>query len=125
MVTFAGDLDPEEITGRRDGAGPRHDRAERQVLDQVQAEGGIHVGVLQDALFNHLDRPAWRRFLAGLEDELDVAAQRVAALRQHARRVEQDGGVPIVAAGVHHAGNLGTVGHIVLLLDRQGVDIGA
>jgi len=54
MVTFAGDLDPEEITGRRDGAGPRHDRAERQVLAQVQAEGGIHVGVLQHTLLDHL-----------------------------------------------------------------------
>ena len=52
-------------------------------------------------------------------------AGEVAGRGEIARGAEQDAGVPVMAAGVHHARPGGRVGDVVLLRDRQRVHVGA
>ena len=74
-----------------------------------------------------------RAFLGGLEDELHAAGQLVLHAGQHLGRGHQDGGVRVVAAGVHHvhflaqvgALGLGREGQVHLFLHRQRVHVGA
>jgi hypothetical protein len=63
------------------------------------------------------------RLLGRLEKEAHCAGKGL--LRQQRRHAQPDGGVGVVAAGVHHAGNLGGIRHVVGLLERQGIHIGA
>jgi len=62
---------------------------------------------------------------AGWKTQEDVAAHPGAAPGQHLGHGEQDGGVPVVAAGVHHPGVGRGVRGTGGLVDRQSVDIGA
>jgi hypothetical protein len=61
-------------------------------------------------------------FLRGLEDQPDGPGWRIGG--QELGRAEEHGGVPVVAAGVHHAGVLGSEGKSRLLGDRERVDVG-
>jgi hypothetical protein len=57
---------------------------------------------LEQAVVHHALRAA-PAFLGGLEDQVQRAVE-AAVLGQHAGRGQQHGGVAVVAAGVHHAG---------------------
>jgi hypothetical protein len=78
----------------------------------------------EDAALEHRAGPL-AGLLGGLEEQ-DVAAGQVGrARRQHLGGAEQGGGVSVVAAGVHHPGDAGAEGEARLLLDGEGVDVGA
>ena len=64
-------------------------------------------------------------FLAGLEDDADLAVDVVGHVAQDLQRAEHHGDVAVVAAGVH--ATLIDAGELLagLLGDGQGVDIGA
>ena len=63
-------------------------------------------------------------FLGGLEDHHRGAGE-IARLGKIARGAEQHGGVPIMTAGMHLAGNGRFVWQVVRLFDRQRVHVGA
>ncbi len=86
-------------------------------VDLLDAEA-VHQAVLDHGL------AAGAAFLGRLEDH-DGGAGEVARLGEVARRAEQHGGVPVMAAGVHLAGHGRLVGQVVRLLDRQRVHVGA
>ena len=54
-----------------------------------------------------------------------VPREIAAPLGEQARGAEQDGGVHVVSAGVHLARHLRPVGHVLAVLERQRVDVGA
>ena len=58
-----------------------------------------------------------------LEDESHLARDLVAVLDQQLGRTEQHRRVPVVPAGVHHAGAGRHVRNHVLLENRQGIDV--
>ncbi len=70
-------------------------------------------------------RPAGRQLLGVLEDEPHLARELVTTLDEDLGRAEQHRRVAVVAAGVHHAGPRRRVRQVVLLQDRQRVDVGA
>ena len=95
----------------------------------MQAEDGLHLRVVEGALLDHERRPALlalrRSLLRRLEEEDDGSGKAVAESGEDLGRAEEDGGVGVVAAGVHDARDLALVGGVALFLDRQGVDVGA
>ena len=89
--------------------------------EDVQREGGVHLGVLQQAVVDH-GLGAVAHLLAGLEHELDRPLQFRLMVFQQLGRPQQHGGVGVVAA--HVAGlALGAEGQIVDLLHGQGVKV--
>jgi hypothetical protein len=63
--------------------------------------------------------------LGGLEEQDVAPGELRGAFDQHLGGAEQGGGVTVVAAGVHHPGDAGAEGEAGLLLDGEGVDVGA
>ena len=90
----------------------------------MQAENGVHMGVLEAAEGDHFLR-AEVQLLRGLEQELDAAVEVLAHGSEDFRGAEQGAVVGVVAAGVHDARVLRGVGGGGLLQDGQGVDVGA
>lgn len=80
-------------------------------LDAFHRAGGDHVEC------------AMAGFLGGLKDGPPADGQARGKM-QVPRRAKDDGGVGIVAAGVHDAGSGGTIGGLIFLRDGKGVDIG-
>ena len=69
--------------------------------------------------YTHLVRlEVGRAFLGRLEDELDAAGQLVLHAGQHFGGGHQDGGMGVVAAGVHHVHFLAQVGACLLYTSR-------
>ena len=83
------------------------------------------VDSLQAAVGDHRRGAAGEALLVRLEDEADRTRQRVARLREDARGAEEHGGVGVVSAEVSDAGDGTPVGEVVVLLDREGVHVGA
>ncbi|GAB3946089.1 hypothetical protein GCM10027614_39000 [Micromonospora vulcania] len=83
--------------------------------------------VLQAASLDDLQRAAGQDLLGRLEDEPDPAVQlaEVGELGQQHADAEQDRGVHVVAAGVADALHRGPVGHVLGVVERQRVDVGA
>jgi hypothetical protein len=73
----------------------------------VQAKHRLWRRVLQRAFLDHHLGAAFfafgRHLFGRLEDEFHAAAQLLAQAREHGGHAQQDRGVAIVAAGVHHA----------------------
>jgi hypothetical protein len=88
----------------------------------VQAEGSVNHRVLKHPVLNHQARSR-KPLFARLEDELDPAGNFIAVGAQHFCNGEQDGRVPVMSTGMHHALVLGAVGNIVFFLDGQGVHV--
>ncbi len=61
--------------------------------------------------------------LGGLDEEIKGAGELVLAFAEDGSGPHVDGAVDIMAAGVHHTGDLGAGGHGGVLLDGQGVNI--
>lgn len=78
---------------------------------------------LEQPLFDHA-RAAVQHLFRRLENQMQRAVE-VARLRQVTSGTEQHGGVTVMATGVHAVGHAAAPGLAVVLLDRQGVHIGA
>ena len=103
----------------------------------MQAEHRVGRGIVERALLEHQARPAAlagrRPLLGGLEQEQHRAGQLVAHARERLGDAEQDRGVRVVAARVHHADLVPVIGGAHarrerqpgLLGDRQRVHVGA
>ena len=91
----------------------------------VQREDLRHV--VQAAGLDDLQRAAGQDLLGRLEDQPDPAVQLAAVgeLGQQHADAEQDRGVHVVAAGVADALHGGAVRHVLGVVQRQGVDVGA
>ncbi|KMO22136.1 hypothetical protein QR78_07570 [Methylobacterium indicum] len=89
----------------------------------MQSIDSITWKALEQAIFQHGARAA-ATFLGGLKYKLNCAVE-LRMLRQIASGAKQHGDMPIMAAGVHDASDLGGVGETCLLMDRQGVHVGA
>ena len=124
MATRAAQADDHPVGRRRDRARAQADLADLEAGVAVQGVGHIHVvehgGAVQGL------GPARHRLLGRLEEEADPA--RVLGtedLLQGQARPEEDGGVDVVAAGVTDTRHGRPVGHFLLVVQRQGVDVGS
>ena len=83
------------------------------------------IDAVHHASSDELPRPSRRLLLGGLEHEANLAGKLVPALGEQLRCAQQHGCVAVVPAGVHHAragrGEL----ELVLLLDRERIDVGS
>jgi hypothetical protein len=120
---LAGDANVEEGAARHHRTGAHRELPQRQARPVVHAENGIARKFLEQAVLDH-GLGAAQALLGRLEDEMHAAVE-VARLGQVARRAEQHGGVPVVAAGVHLPRARGTVRERVAFRDRQRVHVGA
>ena len=89
----------------------------------MHAEHRLHGETLEQAILDHLARPA-SAFLGRLEDQVDRAIE-ITVLRQVLRRRQQHGGVAVVAAGVHLARVSAGMVEGVELLHGQRIHVGA
>ena len=129
MAAGADDDNLEGSAAGHDGAGAGADGAARglRVGPVVQGEGsfdgGSHVG---EAVLEHASR-AGAALLCGLEGEVHRAAEGGLAGFEHAGGAEEHGGVAVVAAGVHLAGDAAAaiLGHVGFLRQRQRVHVRA
>ncbi len=87
-------------------------------------EGDHRVESIGGAISNHFLAAPWKGFLGGLEDHTDFPWQRLQT-RQSQGDPGGDGGVGVVAAGVHDSGNLGAEFEALRLLDRKRIEITA
>ncbi|MNF99035.1 hypothetical protein D3C84_819200 [compost metagenome] len=120
--------DTDQANGRHVGRGahgPRlaDEHAHRKPRHVVQGVDRIAGKALEQAVFDHPPGAA-QGFLGGLEDQVEGAVE-LARLGQVAGSAEQDGGMAVMAAGVHLAGIAAGVGHAAFFLDRQGVHVRA
>ena len=97
--------------------------AERQARHVVHAVDLLDAEAVHHPVLDH-GAAAGAALLRRLEDEHRRAGE-AARLGQVARRAEQHGGVPVMAAGMHLAGRLRGPGLAALLVDRQRVHVGA
>jgi len=123
MAATPVDDDLEDVAGGHHRAGPDRDLAEREPGPEVLAEHPVDA--LHRPRRDHLRGAAGQRLLAVLEEEADLAGQRVGERGEDFGDAEHHRGVAVVAAGVHHAGVLRGEGEAGRLLDRQRVVVGA
>ena len=83
-----------------------------------------HVDPVEDAAVDDRTGAAGRQLLGVLEDEDDLAGELVAAVDEELRCAEEHRRVAVVAAGVHHSRPRRRVRDVVLLEDRERVDVG-
>ena len=116
-----------------EGAGTRHHRtrhhghfADRYARPVVEAEYRVHRKLVEQSVGDHHCRPTFG-FLGGLEDEVDdsVEIQLVAVCRQVARGTEQHCRVAVMTTGMHSPLVSRTMRTVVLLLQGQGIHVGA
>ncbi|MNI68317.1 hypothetical protein D3C73_1240030 [compost metagenome] len=81
----------------------------------MQREDGVAGKALEQAVFDHGARARLAAFLGGLEDAVDGAVE-LGVMRQVPGGGKQDGGVAVVAAGVHAV--------VVLRLVRKRIGFG-
>jgi hypothetical protein len=89
----------------------------------MKSKDGVGDRISECAIIKHRWRTA-RDLLGRLKDEQHVPGEHCAQSTQHASHRQEDRNVAIVATGVHHTGIPRGVGDLILLLDRQGVDVG-
>ncbi|GBD17155.1 hypothetical protein HRbin26_02069 [bacterium HR26] len=124
MATDSPHRDLERVGRRRDRPGGDRDLPGPPADVDVQRHRGIDRWIFQHAVVDHRQRAAGP-LLGRLEHQLDRTGEVLAQPVEHLGYPEQDRGVDIVPAGVHHAGASRAVGSLVLLLDRQRVHIRA
>lgn len=95
--------------------------ADGQIRVNVKRQNGLHA--FDGPLSHHLAGAA-AGFLGGLKNTAPGNAERASPMKRQ-RGSEQNGGVRIVAAGVHDTVVAGTIGDFIFLGDGQGVNIGA
>ena len=125
MSAWALDIELHHVGSRSDRPGTDTDAPHAQLGLGVDGKNGMHT--FQRAPFNNVGRTADPDLFGRLEDDANAQRKIVDALeiRQCASQTERHGGVYVVAAGMHLAGNFGGIFQASNLSDRQGVDIGA
>ena len=88
----------------------------------VQGDGDVRLDLRPAGVGEHAGGPGAGLF-GGLEEQDDAPPGRWAAVEAVGQGGDR-GGVPVVAAGVHHAGDGGGVRGAGALVDRQGVEFG-
>jgi hypothetical protein len=102
----------------------------RKISEGSQRKSGIHMepqaagrGMLsQGTLTDHGKGPA-TGLLGGLKDTEKGSSSRLRMLPQKPKRPQKHGGMGIMTAGVHHAGNLRPIGDIFGILNGEGIHI--
>jgi hypothetical protein len=89
----------------------------------VQAIDRIAREPVEQAVAHHRGRTA-KTFFGRLEDEVD-RARKERVLGQNLGRAKQHGRVTIMAAAMHHAGDLRSVRQAGRLVHRQRIHVGA
>ena len=82
-------------------------------------------GILQDPLFDQNTRPPRSQFFRRLKNSPNGSSETGALLVQYLNRSEQTGRVYVVATGVHDSIAFTFIGNLVLLLNRECVDVAA
>ena len=123
MAAAPGHANVKEIRTRHRGARFHPDMAGVVIGRIVHPVDFIAGKSVKEAVSDHRAGAA-EAFLGGLKDQDDLAGE-IPRLRQVARGAKQHGRVPVMAAGVHHAGCFGGEGEVRLLMYRQRVHVGA
>ena len=116
------DADGEVVHGGVVAAGAQPHGAGGKVRGCVQAKNAVRA--VEHVRGNERAR-ALTDLFGGLEEKTHLAAEVRAVCAQDLCRAEKACRVRVVAAGMHHARGLGTVRHVVRLLNGQGVNIRA
>ncbi|MCY1407004.1 hypothetical protein D9M68_505190 [compost metagenome] len=125
VATGAVDDDGRAVGGGHAGAGQHAEAAYRHAGGIVQGEQGVAGEQAEHALVEHAPGAGTAvTFLGGLEEQMQGAAP-AAFAGQFAGRRQEHGGMPVMAAGVHLAGNAAAPGTATAFLDGQGVQLGA
>ena len=117
-----GQVHRDQVGGGGDGPDPDPEPAHLQL--GVTVEGVDDADPFQHPVADDVDRPAGQALLGRLEDQPDPAGQPVGVLGQGQAGPEEDGGVHVVTAGVADPGDGGAVGHVLLVLQGQRVQVG-
>jgi hypothetical protein len=102
---------------------PNADQASVEVIPEMKSEDGFRDRITEGAIIKHRWRTA-RDLLGRLKDEQHVPGKRCVQATQHASRRQENRDVAIVATSVHHTSVPRGVRDLILLLDRQGIDVG-
>ena len=108
MSTLTGDGNAKCLGCSHQWSGGDSQPPEWFYIPQMQRQCAVGTGIFQYALFNHALCAA-DAFLRGLEDQFDRAVNLVAVSVQDARNRQADGGMSVVAAGVHYPRCLGCI----------------
>ena len=117
-----GQVDLDQVGGGGDGPDPDAEPADLQL--GVAVEGVDGADPFQHPVGDDVDGAAGQALLGRLEDQPHPAGQAVGELGQGQAGAEQDGGVHVVAAGVADPRHRGAVGHVLLVLQGQRVQVG-
>lgn len=120
---FAGDDDLEGVGGGEDGAGTDADLTDGHAGPVVKAEDGVAGEAFEESVLDH-GATATKGFFGGLEDEVEGAVE-VLVGGEVFGGGQQDGGVAVMAAGMHATGVAGVVAEGVGFLHGQGIHVGA
>jgi hypothetical protein len=123
VPTWSAQPDLHQVRGGGDRPDPHADLADVDLGVAVEREDGGDVLDLEGV--DDVNGAAGDLLLGRLEDQPHAAAQPVAVLGQRQPGPEQDGGVQIVPAGVADPWHGRAVGNVLLVLEREGVDVGA
>ena len=123
VAALAFDLDSDAVGRRHQRAGAECKLANGQAGIIVHAVDFLDGETVHQAVLDHLAAAA-TALLRGLKDDHRGAGE-VARLGEIFCSAKQHGGVAVMAARVHLAGNCGLVGKIVGLLDGQRIHVGA
>ncbi len=121
VPTRPGEGDVDLVAGGGDRADPQADRA--GVDARVAVQGEDLLDPVEPARRHHRECAAGHRLLSGLEDQSHAPGQRAGC--ELGRGAQQDRGVRIVPAPVAAALDRRAVRHVLLIGDRQCVDVGA
>jgi hypothetical protein len=122
VTARAGELHLHQVGGGGDGADPDAQPADLQL--GVAVEGVDDADPLEHPVADDLDGAARQDLLGRLEDQPDPAGEPVGVLGEGEPGAEQHGGVHVVAAGMADPRDRRPVGDVLLVLQRQGVDVG-
>ncbi len=122
VPALAGNGQFEHAAARHQFARPDHKAAAGQSVPDVHAQGVIWFPALKQTVSQHRDC-ALPDFFGWLENQQNRSVNFIAAACQQTRRVNSDGGVRVMPAGVHYPWVSGGVFCSGCLLDRQGVHI--
>ena len=122
MPARPGQVHLDQVGGGGDGPDPDAEPAHLQL--GVAVQGVDRADPFQHPVGDHVDRAAGQALLGRLEDQPDPAPQPVGVLGQGEADPEQDGGVHVVAAGVADPGDGRAVGHVLLVVQGQRVQVG-
>ena len=107
-----------QVGGRIDGTGLGAQRAAFPHIIYMDAENLVHLGRSQTALLHQKGCAVAAALFRRLEDQLYRTLQPGYQFLEYGGGTQLDGGMDIMAAGVHHAGILGGKGQLGALLQN-------